>query len=287
MSKLKDHPLAEIFPLMPDAEIVSLAEDIKAHGCKSKITMYEGKILDGRNRYRACLLAEVEPITVEFKGDDPLAHVVSLNLYRRQLTASQRAEVAARLAKDDVLRHDANLGKAQQKAAKTMDVDPATVRAAARVIEKAPDLADDVRDGKTTIHAAEKEIEARQKEKVKAAGGRLSLPIDERGVTLPANRVALWNRRNEVSDMAGQISKMRCAIRDAQKGKDPLYSSLSYGSVLPRLDQIYTELTAIKPWCVCASCQGGGCRLCKDTGLLGKFAFEKFVPAELKKRDER
>ena len=54
------HPLADIFPMLDDNELKALAEDIKTKGLTEPITLYEGKVLDGRNRYRACDLAKVE-----------------------------------------------------------------------------------------------------------------------------------------------------------------------------------------------------------------------------------
>src|SRR5262245_36424859 len=88
---LNDHELAAIFPLITEAELGALAEDIKAYGLREPITLYEGKILDGRNRARACQLAKIKPRYREFKGNSPLAFVISENLHRRHLTASQRA----------------------------------------------------------------------------------------------------------------------------------------------------------------------------------------------------
>ena len=93
---LEDHPYANLFPLMSDAELQELAADIKANGQQELILLYEGLILDGRNRYRACKLAGVEPKLKPWEGlGSALDYVVSLNLHRRHLTDQQRAFVAA------------------------------------------------------------------------------------------------------------------------------------------------------------------------------------------------
>src|SRR5689334_7637506 len=98
MTALEFHRLADIFPLVEGQAFGALVADIKAHGLHQPIVMFEGKILDGRNRYRGCLAADVEPTFLTYTGDDPVAYVVSLNLRRRHLTESQRAMVAAKLA---------------------------------------------------------------------------------------------------------------------------------------------------------------------------------------------
>jgi hypothetical protein len=50
---LQLHPLANEFPLMDEAELKELADDIKKNGLIDPIAIYENKILDGRNRYKA------------------------------------------------------------------------------------------------------------------------------------------------------------------------------------------------------------------------------------------
>jgi N6-adenosine-specific RNA methylase IME4 len=108
------HPLAELFPALEGEAFDALVTDIGQHGVREEIVLFDSAILDGRNRYRAGLLADAIPalpwrddgaLAWPFRrfGDrpgetDPLAWVLSKNLHRRHLTESQRAMVAAKLA---------------------------------------------------------------------------------------------------------------------------------------------------------------------------------------------
>ena len=89
------HELCCFFPRCSDEELQLLVSDIRENGLLTPITLYEGKILDGRNRYLACQMLNIEPDYVPFNGKDPLPFVVSRNLCRRPLNESQRAMVAA------------------------------------------------------------------------------------------------------------------------------------------------------------------------------------------------
>lgn len=90
------HPAANLFPMMTEAELHSLAKDIQANGLQQPITMYGAQLLDGRNRWRACEMAGVEPRVRDWNGKDAVAYVRSLNLHRRHLTAAQRAALAVK-----------------------------------------------------------------------------------------------------------------------------------------------------------------------------------------------
>jgi ParB-like chromosome segregation protein Spo0J len=91
------HPLSEVFPMMGEEELSQLADDIMKHGLHDPVIRHEGKVLDGRNRYTACLRANVTPVFVDYEGTNPAAFVVSRNLQRRHLAVSQRAVAAAKL----------------------------------------------------------------------------------------------------------------------------------------------------------------------------------------------
>ena len=95
---MKAHPFADVLPLLEGEAFDSLVADIRANGLLEPITIHEGLILDGRNRYRACEAAGIEPKFLEFDGDDPLGFVLSLNVHRRHLSESQRGMVVAKLA---------------------------------------------------------------------------------------------------------------------------------------------------------------------------------------------
>jgi ParB-like chromosome segregation protein Spo0J len=82
--------------MMDAAEFSSLKESISKGGLKEQIWLYEGKILDGRNRYLACLEVGIEPEFREFRGTDEqaLEAVIAWNLERRHLSSWQKAAIA-------------------------------------------------------------------------------------------------------------------------------------------------------------------------------------------------
>jgi len=129
------HELCCIFPRCSDAELELLISDIRENGLQIPITLYEGKILDGRNRYLACQMLNKEPEYIEFDGDSPLTFVISRNLCRRHLSESQRAMVAAaiiELRRRDNGRSEVTISEAAQQ----LNVSPRLVNQAVKVINE-------------------------------------------------------------------------------------------------------------------------------------------------------
>ena len=156
------HRISQVFPLISDAEIDELAEDIKANGLTHPIILFEEKILDGRNRYLACKKGGVEPTFCEYTGDTPIQFSLSLNLHRRHLTLSQRAAIAVELAtlpqgaRTDLASNEARFS--QSEAADTMDVSRSTVQRAAEVRTADPELLDQVKAGEISLEDARRAI---------------------------------------------------------------------------------------------------------------------------------
>jgi hypothetical protein len=112
--KIPFHPLANCFPLMEGEEFDALVADIREHGLRESIVLFEGEILDGRNRYRACIEAGVEPTcAAPFSGNhaDAIDFVISANIHRRHLTPGQKRELIARRLKANPEMSDRSIAK--------------------------------------------------------------------------------------------------------------------------------------------------------------------------------
>lgn len=97
---LEPHELALLFPPLDQHSAAELAADIKINGQRDPIALFEGKILDGVQRYGACLDAKVEPDTMLFEvteafhnGMHPVDFVMSKNFHRRHIPSGQKAAI--------------------------------------------------------------------------------------------------------------------------------------------------------------------------------------------------
>jgi N6-adenosine-specific RNA methylase IME4 len=165
---MKAHPIADLLPLLAGEEFRALVASIAANGLREPITLTpDGLILDGRNRYAACLAAEVEPRTVVYDGD-PLTFVIDENVRRRHLNESQRAMFAARLADmPKGTRTDLGpIGLTSQPAAATqLNVSVRSVKRAAAVQREAePEVIAAVDAGDLPVSRAVRQIKEQRRE---------------------------------------------------------------------------------------------------------------------------
>ena len=161
------HELALVFPPMTEPEFAAFKADIREHGQREPITLYEGKILDGLHRYRACQELGLEPRVVRFEGNPRAAAqlVVGRNFHRRHLTTSQRAMVAAEMCK---LRPRGNTGNSPYltaaQASTLMGVGEDLVKDAKRLLRHGDeDILRTVREGLQSVSAAVQEKEKKSR----------------------------------------------------------------------------------------------------------------------------
>jgi len=183
MKKLEFHKFCLVLPQATQEEIDALGADIKDKGLLEPITMFEGKILDGRNRYlgaavAGAVLAEGDFETYE--GPDPLGFVISRNTKRRHLTPAQAAMCAAEF--DALLAGRPSDKKkvpagtfSTESVANKMEVSKRSIQRARKVKAKgSKKVVAAVKAGKLKLKAAERivKLPKAQQDKLAKQGGR-------------------------------------------------------------------------------------------------------------------
>lgn len=193
---MQTHKVASIFPMMSAEEYSNLLEDIKQNGQREPIWTYQGQIIDGRNRYRACEELGITPKTREWNAQGSLVQfVLSLNLHRRHLSSSQKAVVALEVL--PMLEEEArarqgtrtDLGnipqiiagsqpsEARDIAAQLVGTNRQYVSDAKAIATKAPELLEQVKEGTLTLPEAKRELKAQALEAKRAEELKPEPPI--------------------------------------------------------------------------------------------------------------
>ncbi|MEU8522393.1 ParB N-terminal domain-containing protein [Streptomyces sp. NPDC048577] len=143
--------------MLDEEELQALTDDIREHGLRKPVVLDStGRILDGKNRLRACELASVEPTYTTYAGDDARAYVLSANSRRRHLTKGQLAMIAATAC--SVSEHPA-CSETEQTARSVSEqtgLSIGRVGQARTVLRHAPDLVDRVISGAVSLDDAYK-----------------------------------------------------------------------------------------------------------------------------------
>jgi len=164
------HKFADIFPMIHGVAFEELKKDIKEQGLQQAIVLYEDKILDGRNRFKACLELNIKPHFEEYKGNNPLNFVISLNLKRRHLNESQRGIIASKLATmTQGMRTDLELSAnlrnviSQEDSAKLLNVSVRTIQSIKQIEREAPDKIREIEIGNKTANEIISEIKIKKR----------------------------------------------------------------------------------------------------------------------------
>jgi hypothetical protein len=132
------HPLANMFPMIEGVAFEELKRDISVQGILEPIRLYQGMILDGRNRYsagKACGHAFSVDDFVQWEGTlaEAEAWVISTNLHRRQLTTKQKQDLIMNMVKK-------NPDLSDREIARQLGVSNSTVGAARERLTNSPDI---------------------------------------------------------------------------------------------------------------------------------------------------
>lgn len=239
---LKFHPLANLFPMLSDAELDDLGEDMRQNGQVETVKLHQGMVLDGRNRYTAASRKGLGVRYELFTGSsrEALAWVISKNLKRRHLTESQRAMVAARLstmrlgdnqhsadkAAAQICAPSFDLGAeakppepeaavSQTESAELLNVSRRSVQTATKVQEKgAPELQAAVEQGRVAVSTAAEIADLPKEEQAQVAA------MSEKDILAEAKRIrkgANDKRRAERSDRIRKIAEASAELPTGRK----------------------------------------------------------------------
>ena len=253
------HAYAQLFPLLEGAESQQLLADIQQNGVHEPIDLLGDEVLDGRNRYRAlaALVARQLPLGSGWgvragtpltaadlvpgpdtpwlrlyktaEHGDPLAYVISRNLTRRHLDESQRAMIAARLAK---------LKQGQRSNFAPLPT-PTRKQAAdlLNVSERTVQYATVVRDhGVEGLQHAVDTGEVR----VSVAADVATLPADEQQEILARGEKEILAKAKEIRGRKAQIRRNKALARNAELAR--------WNQALPANERKYCVIYADPPW---------------------------------------
>jgi len=206
MKKYEQHPIGAAWPALREEDYKKLVSSIDAIGVLEKITVYEGKILDGWHRYQACTELRIKNIPmVEYEGNSPGDFVIGKNEARRHEEPSQRAFAVAKtldicsesgrpVQYVDAKKPDNIIGLTTGQAAKLAGVSEATMRQAKAATKAEPEVQEAVRAGDIPVseaaklsrlppeqqrEAVEKKKTTPKREKPKAEPKEDSVPLSE------------------------------------------------------------------------------------------------------------
>lgn len=191
VSSLKLHPRADLVPDMRESEWSEFYTDIAFKGITTPLEMLaDGTILDGRHRFKAAQELGLESVAVvdaPLMGDDPEMYMLKTAVLRRHLTDDQRAVMAARWVQENKVqgqrtseprRSEVSTHPTRDEAIGLFNVPQRRVSEATTLMNRQPELAEQVRQGAVSMRDARQETNReRRQEKRERITESLSTPV--------------------------------------------------------------------------------------------------------------
>jgi hypothetical protein len=283
------HPLANGYPLLSGEELTALADAMTRDGydVAFPIVLYEGQILDGRNRQLAADLAGIQPVYQELPAwKDPVRFIESANERRRHLSPEwlqqKRQERIARIA---ALRQQ---GQSLRQIAEAEGISLTQVHADALAsgVQGGTPEADEGRtigkDGKS--YARQKTVAPATSETAPAPDAESPPPaLDEVGLPIPEAMVPLFATRDQVRELLALLRQAQALVHRIALGPGGAQYRLlldkdTKGADRPyydrRLRAVVADLREQQPHCaICPRCRRDGtldphCPACRGHGWL-------------------
>jgi hypothetical protein len=269
MKKLEFHESLKDIPLMPLHERDALADDIAKHKQLFPIILLGGKIIDGRNRYLACLSRNIEPKTIELNPVDTGSFIASANYFRKHWSTQERSHFAALMSLES--ERGSPESNASNEAIPSVEP-PITQEKAAKALGVS----------RSSVQRAKAKIEGKKREPKDKKNGQV--PTDSLGTPIPDGAIAYWNRKSEVTEIINAVHAAKRKVEGIPKD-DPLYANVGLSGVVSDLKSAVNRLTAAIPAYVCPYCKGekpDKCKPCKGKGVVSKYFYDTAVPKEMK-----
>ncbi|MFE0055312.1 ParB/RepB/Spo0J family partition protein [Streptomyces sp. NPDC059003] len=148
------HPTILLFPELEEDDLKALADNIKEHGLLHPVVLDAGgRVIDGRNRLKACEIAGIAPSYTTHEGD-PDSYALSANIHRRNLTKGQMAMITAKACSLSEQGERSPGEQSSRSLSERLGISLGTVGKANVVLQHAPDLVDPVISGATGLNEA-------------------------------------------------------------------------------------------------------------------------------------
>jgi len=265
---MKFHKLCEMFPGLPEKDFNALIQDIKENGLKEPIVKdKEDRIIDGRQRFKACLAAQVEPRfrVVDFTSEAAIAIFIrSANIHRRHLSQSGKARFIAKLAVSDS--SPVKIVNVSPLA-KQLKVSESAVSEALKVLKSGDKkLIEQMENEEITIKEAYRKAKAKESTK-KQIEELTPLEIGKAETEpLKAIHARLLEIKREVEELL----------------REPQYAFVLAQGVDAGLENALRNIAAGFPHALCPYCGGDKCKACKQQGWMPKMQYDA-APRELKR----